>query len=66
MVYFFKIKIEEKGNETLVIFKLLDKLPITGDVENPVEEISLSDAYDVIEKVINRGNLSFIYNGTVI
>lgn len=57
------IQFEETSNETIVFFKLLDNIPIAGDVVNPVVEISLSDAYTLLKKQISGGNLIVTVNG---
>ena len=56
---------EETSSETIVFFKLLDNIPIAGDVVNPVVEISLSDAYTLLKKQISGGNLIVTVNGIV-
>ncbi|XP_033126569.1 uncharacterized protein LOC117124445 [Anneissia japonica] len=45
-----------------VTFTLLDKAPIDGDIYNPTDEISLSEAFDTLEKSINREELIIYMN----
>ena len=43
-------KIDYSDKETIVLFKLLDKSPITGNIINPVAQISLEDAESLLKK----------------
>ena len=45
-----KLKLNFDEDKTYVSFKLLDKSPIKGNVINPVSQISLDDAKELLEK----------------
>ena len=59
------LKFEEKGNETIVFFKILDKIPLIGDVVNPVMDITLNDAYTVLKQAVSSNRLNVTVNGIV-
>ena len=55
-----KLKLNFDEDKTYVSFKLLDKSPIKGNVINPVSQISLDDAKELLEKKVNNGEFTIV------
>jgi len=49
--------VQEAGSSVLVTFDLLDKAPLPGDVANPPNEVTLQQAYQVLDSAVNGGTL---------
>ncbi|XP_071098407.1 uncharacterized protein [Haliotis cracherodii] len=53
------------SKDVLVSFRLLDKAPLPGDVANPVSQLPLKDAVDILKYGINSGNFTININGVI-
>lgn len=56
------VEVDFQDGNANVYFKILEKSPVVGNVENPVQQISLSDAYDLLVKSIKEGKFMFNFD----
>lgn len=60
-----QVQLDFIDGEAVVIFKLLEKSSILGNVENPVEQMSLKDAYTLLEKKVDNWDFKLNINNEV-
>lgn len=60
-----RIDVDFNGKDTTILFKLLDRSSVHGNIINPVEQISLEDAESLLRNKINNGELKIRVNNQV-
>lgn len=60
-----QVDLDFKDGDTIASFKILDKASIHGNVENPIAQLSLDDAYSMLKRKINDGDFFFIMDNTL-
>ena len=54
-----QVQLDFEDDSAIVIFKLLEKSNLHGNVESPVEQMSLKDAYTLLENKVNNWEFNF-------